>query len=303
MTICKHILTALAVALCLFTATSCASTSGGSYTGDDAFKASDVRTCEFNDAAAQYARGCAIDISHVAEGYVSAYAESDSALKFQVVCNGESYNYNMPNDGSICVFPLNMGDGSYTFRVMQNIGGSQYIPLFTTGAWASMDSEFEPFLHPSIYCDFDENSPCVQQARTQAQGRKTQAEAVNAIYEWVVASVRYDRNKAATLQNGSGYIPNPNETFETRRGICFDYASLTAAMLRSIGVPCKIVTGYVSPDNIYHAWNMVYLNSEWVTVHFTVSPDEWARVDTTFASAGASNFIGDGTNYTDRFTY
>ena len=113
----------------------------------------------------------------------------------------------------------------------------------------------------------------------------------------------YDNAKAEQLSGKSGYIPNPDETLPTQKGICFDYASLGAAMLRSLGIPCQVITGYVSPDDVYHAWNMVYIDGEWISVEISIKPNSWTRVDLTFAASGAASTIGDGTSYTDRYTY
>ena len=75
-------------------------------------------------------------------------------------------------------------------------------------------------------------------------------------------------------------------------------------MLRSMGFPTKIITGYVgSGDSIYHAWIMVYADGQWHTGMFAVDPKTWSRVDVTFAAAGASEFVGDGSAYTDRYVY
>ena len=74
-------------------------------------------------------------------------------------------------------------------------------------------------------------------------------------------------------------------------------------MLRSLGIPCKVITGYVSPDDVYHAWNMVYADGSWHSVEFSVDQDSWSRVDLTFAAAGAGDTVGDGTSYTDRYVY
>ena len=89
------------------------------------------------------------------------------------------------------------------------------------------------------------------------------------------------------------------------KGICFDYASLTASMLRSQGIPTKVIFGYVSPDDLYHAWNMFYTEeSGWVTVEFAVDPNDWNRLDLTFSAGGTDEkFIGDGSNYTDVYWY
>ena len=108
---------------------------------------------------------------------------------------------------------------------------------------------------------------------------------------------------AATVQ--SGYLPTPDETMQTGKGICFDYAALAASMLRSQGIPTRMVFGYVAPDQLYHAWNMFYTEETgWVTVKFEVSANSWVRLDLTFAANGADNkFIGDGSNYADVYYY
>ena len=126
---------------------------------------------------------------------------------------------------------------------------------------------------------------------------------MKAIYDYVCGAIKYDTAKATSVS--SGYLPDPDETLRTGKGICFDYASLAAAMLRSQGIPTKIIFGYVAPDNLYHAWNMFYTEeSGWVTVSFEVSADTWTRIDLTFSAGGASDkFIGDGTHYTDVYSY
>ena len=101
----------------------------------------------------------------------------------------------------------------------------------------------------------------------------------------------------------TGYVPNPDDTLATGTGVCFDYASLGAAMLRSVGLPTKIITGYVTPGDLYHAWIMVYIDGSWHTGEFSVDSNSWSRVDLTFAASGSTEFTGDGTSYTDRYVY
>lgn len=275
-----------------------------STTSGPAFSApSSLTMSSFNDGAAQKENGCAIDTSAVSEGYVGAAATSDARLKFQVVKGEMSYNYDLPNDNTPIVVPLNMGDGPYTFRVMQNTSGSNYVELFSVIESVNMVSETAPFTIPNMFVDYNESSAVVAKARELAAGAANQGDVVRNIYQWVVANISYDHDKASQLANATGYVPNPDETLASGTGICFDYASLGAAMLRSLGIPCKVITGYVSPDDVYHAWNMVYIDGEWVSVEISIKPNSWTRVDLTFAASGASSTIGDGTSYTDRYTY
>lgn len=276
---------------------------GGSTSGPDYTPPSSLSLSAFHSDAAQTGNDCAIDTSCLAEGYVGAAATSSSRLKFQVSKGEMSYNYDLPGDNTPIVVPLNMGDGPYNFRVMQNTSGNNYVELFSVIENVKLNSDVAPFLVPNMFVDYDESSAVTAKARELAQGCANQADIVRNIYEWVVDNITYDHDKAAQLAEVTGYVPNPDETLASGTGICFDYASLGAAMLRSLGIPCKVVTGYVSPDNVYHAWNMVYIDGEWVSVEISIKPNDWSRVDLTFAASGAASTIGDGTSYTDRYTY
>lgn len=244
-----------------------------------------------------------VDTSSLSQGYVCAVGVSDSRLKFQVACGDAAYNYDLPQDGTPIVCPINMGDGAYTFRVMQNTSGDKYVELFSTSAQVALDSEFEPFIRPSFYCSYDASSAAVKKASELVADAANEGDVLRAVYSYIVSNVAYDNDKAAELATQTGYVPNPDETLASGKGICFDYASLAGAMLRSLGIPTKIITGYVSPDGIYHAWNMVYIDGSWHTVEISIDPDTWTRVDLTFAASGALDTVGDGSGYTDRYVY
>lgn len=276
---------------------------GGSTSGPDYAVPSSLALSAFHNDFAQTGNGCAIDTSALAEGYVGAAASSDSRLKFQVSKGDMSYNYDLPGDNTPIVVPVNMGDGPYNFRVMQNTSGNNYVELFSVVENVKLNSEQAPFLVPNMFVNYNDSSAVVAKARELAAGCTNQGDVVRNIYEWVVANITYDHDKAAELASATGYVPDPDATLASGTGICFDYASLGAAMLRSLGIPCKVVTGYVSPDDVYHAWNMVYINGEWVSVEISIKPNDWTRVDLTFAASGAASTVGDGTSYTDRYTY
>ena len=262
-----------------------------------------ILPASFDASAAAASAGGSIDVSHTSDGYVAASAVNDARLKFQVICGDGSYNYDLPGDGAPIVCPLNMGDGAYTFRIMQNTSGNNYVEVASASAQVTLASEFEPYLRPNQFCDYDDASACVAQARSLAADAANEGDVVRSVYQWVVANIAYDYDKAAELATVTGYIPDPDRTLEERTGICFDYASLSAAMLRSLGIPCQVVTGYVAPDALYHAWNMVYIDGSWVSVEFSIEPGAWTRMDLTFAAAGAGDTTGDGTGYTDRYRY
>lgn len=267
------------------------------------YQAPPMATSGFDPQAAYGEGGALLDTSHTAEGYVAASAQSGARLKFQVILGEMKYNYDLPGDGTPTVFPLQMGSGSYTFRVMQQNASGKYAKIYERTEEVQLQSEFEPFLRPSQMVDYDAASACVAKAKELAAGAASDADVVAAVYDYLKGHIRYDKEKARTVE--SGYLPDPDETLATGKGICFDYAALAAAMLRSQGIPTKEMTGYVSPNDLYHAWNMVYLeNSGWITVTIELGAGQWDRIDITFAASGTSDeFIGDGSNYTDRYTY
>lgn len=279
--------------------TSASQTSGPSYEAP-----SQLSSSEMDASTATQANGSAIDTSHTSDGYVCAAATSDTRLKLLVTCNEQSYNYDLPGDGGVLTAPINMGNGTYTFAVMRNTSGSNYVEINSVTTDVTLSSEFAPFLHPNVYCNYDENSKCVALARELAADAENEGDVVHAVFDYITQNISYDFDKAQRLENATGYVPDPDQTLESGKGICFDYASLGAAMLRSLGIPTQIKTGYVAPDDIYHAWLMVYIDGSWQCATINVPPDEWTRLDLTFAAAGDEmDYVGDGTSYTERYTY
>lgn len=273
-----------------------AGTTGGGYTPPA------MQTSEFHEQDAAGSDGVLIDVSCVSKGYVAVSAVSEHRLKFQVVYGDTKYNYDLPGDGSPQSFVLQSGNGEYTFRVMQNTTADKYAELYSTCVQVTLEDEFQPFLRPNQMVQYDAQCACVEKAAELASQAQNEAGAVANIYAYIRDHIDYDREKAATVQ--SGYLPDPEQTFSSGKGICYDYASLAAAMLRSQGIPTKLITGYVAPGDLYHAWNMIWLEETgWITVTIEAPANVWERIDLTFAAGASADFAGDGTSYTDRLTY
>ncbi len=277
-------------------------TTASAAAGSGGFKAPEFKSAEFSEDSAEGNGEVQVDLSHKADGYISLKADSDARLKLQVIKSDKEYIYDIVQ-GKVQVFPLQCGNGSYTIKVMKNVEGSKYFELYTCTADTELSSEQAPFLRPNQYADYSKDSKCVKKAAAMAKSARSEEDFVRQVYEYICKSVKYDKKEAATV--GKGYIPDPDEVMETGKGICFDYASLGASMLRSQGIPAKIIFGYVAPDDLYHAWNMFYTKEGgWKTVEFKVDPKKWNRIDLTFSANGANaKFIGDGSNYMDVYEY
>ena len=257
---------------------------------------------KYHEDSAQGNSEVQVDLSCVSEGYFGLLANGSSKLKLQVFKDDETFTYDVEN-GIPQLFPLQCGDGTYTIKVMENISGNQYYELYSTSASVTLEDPLAPYVRPNAYADYDENSDCVKEAAKMAATATSEEEFVGQVYDYICKHVTYDYKEAETVS--SGYVPDPDEVMGTGKGICFDYASLAASMLRSQGIPTKIIFGYVAPDNLYHAWNMFYTEeSGWTTVEFSVDPGDWSRVDLTFSANGSNaDFIGDGTNYQDVYEF
>ena len=98
-----------------------------------------------------------------------------------------------------------------------------------------------------------------------------------------------------------------DDTLATGKGICFDYAALMVGMLRSQGVPCKLVVGYAG--KAYHAWVSVWTEeSGWVDGAIFFDGSTWQRMDPTFISSGKNSasiqkYVGNGSNYNAMYLY
>ena len=137
-----------------------------------------------------------------------------------------------------------------------------------------------------------------------SDGCKSDLDAVENIYLFVTENIEYDEKKAENI--AYGYIPDVDDTLESKKGICFDYAALMAAMLRSQRIPTKLEVGY--SGDIYHAWISCYLKeSGWVDNVIEFDGKNWSLMDPTLASNNGKNsvkkYVGDGSNYTVKYTY
>ena len=249
-----------------------------------------------------------VDYSNCADGYVMVKwtGGGDPKLKVQVKGpSGTTYTYNLRTDGQYDVFPLSDGSGSYSVTVYKNISGTKYSTVLGASLSAKLADEFAPFLRPNQYVNYTEDSTAVAKGAELTAGIEDNLEKVAAVYDYVVKNLTYDRKKAQTVK--SGYLPDIDKVLEEKKGICFDYAALMAAMLRSQEVPVKLVVGYTG--TVYHAWLNVWSEeSGWVDGMIYFDGADWKLMDPTFASSGKQSesimkYINNPSNYTAKYLY
>lgn len=112
------------------------------------------------------------------------------------------------------------------------------------------------------------------------KGAKTDEDKARRLYDWVGTRVQYDYGKVDDYeQKGIWHEQTPQDTFDTKKGVCIDYARLYAMMARSQGLQVRVVTGQgYNGQGGYgpHAWNEVYLSEQ----------KKWVPLDPTWAQSG-----------------
>ena len=197
-------------------------------------------------------------------GYIYISYKSDKRVKIMMNNGDRQEVYDLIPDGQFHRFTLHLGDGSYRIRVVENTTGNSYRVVKTDNFDCTMIDENFPYLVPNSFVVYDNDMEAIQFGLELTKDAETPEEKAHAIYDWIVRNISYDFSVVGKLE--VGYVPNPQRTFETRMGICSDFASLFASMCRSQGIPCKVVLGYYVKTEYYHAWNEVLVNGEYVLV-------------------------------------
>ena len=244
--------------------------------------------------------GATVDASHKADGYIMAmYGDSGVKKKLRITMpDGTVYTYNL-NSSDYETFPLSGGNGDYTIKIYKNVSGTKYSTVFSQTISVKLKDQFAPFLHSNQYVNYSSSSQAVAKARSITSGCSSTLDKVQKVYTYVATNISYDYDKAASVK--SGYLPNIDKVLSSGKGICFDYAALMTAMLRSQKIPTKLVVGYAG--SAYHAWISVYVSGQgWIDGVIYFDGKSWEVMDPTFASTQGSEAIKN-TTYSAKYLY
>ena len=244
-----------------------------------------------------------IDASHTQNGYLMiSYTGQNPKVKLQITgADDITYTYNLHGDGYE-TFPLTAGSGTYQIGIFENIEGTSYATLFTQSVDAQLENEFDPYLYANQYVNFNANSKAVAEAKKISSSAGDDLEVIQNVYNYMISNFTYDYDKAATVQ--SGYIPDVDEVFEQKTGICFDYAAVMATMLRCERIPTRLEVGYAG--DIYHAWISTYIHDKgWVNGIIEFDGKDWKLMDPTFASTSSDpkDFVTEADEYVTKYVY
>ena len=211
-----------------------------------------------------------LDSSQLSRGIISiSYpVKKNIKTKLMIVKGNDRYTYTLSSGEKKESFPLQMDNGKYDVYVLEHVSGNSYKRVESGEVTLKLKSSNTVFLNSIQNVNWTKESKAVIKAKELTKSMKTDEEKVKAIYNFVYKTIKYDSKLAANVSND--YLPDIDRTLHLKKDICYGYASLFAAMLRSQQIPTKIIMGESSYVKVYHAWNEVYLKGKWVIIDTTV---------------------------------
>ncbi len=121
------------------------------------------------------------------------------------------------------------------------------------------------------------NNPTIQKkAKELTQDKKTVAEQVRAINDYVIDTLSYnsDKIKYNIRQGALQALADPNNV------VCLEYSDLTIALLRAAGIPARMPIGYGYSGNLKNSSSVADSLHSWVETY--VPGIGWMNVDPTW---------------------
>lgn len=191
--------------------------------------------------------------------------EISSKIKVMIEKDGEKYYYNLNNTEEY--MPLQLGKGTYTVKILENISGKKYRVVEKKDIKIKEEDTEKLYLGSNQPVYWTSQKDTIELGKNITKGLTSEQDKVNAVYNYIVKNIEYDHDKMDTIDDN--YVPELDLVLSTGEGICYDYSSLFAGILRSQGIPTKLVKGYKSDLEAYHAWNEVFVDGEWITIDTT----------------------------------
>ena len=167
-----------------------------------------------------------------------------------------------------------------------------------------IESPHHHYLYPNQYVWYTPDCETASFGITLSDQSANDLDYLQKVYLYVIENIAYDTELAENIP--LNYIPDIDRVLNEKTGICFDYASLMTALLRTQKIPTKLVVGY--SGTAYHAWISVHLEETgWVDNIIQFDGEHWSLMDPTLAASNDSSsvekYIGDGSNYLAKYYY
>lgn len=215
---------------------------------------------------------CVFETEQQDKGIVAVSYTNNTGKRAKLIIEKDNskYTYNLNTKGNAERFPLQLGNGEYKLTVLENTSGNAYQIIASTKVTVEMSDVKLVYLGSIQNVNWLVDDTAIIYAKNLTKNTKDLGEKAKLLYSHIVNNYNYDYDKLATLP--TTYLPNIDSTFKDKAGICYDFSSLYAAMLRSQGIYAKLVKGYTPNATGYHAWNEVYDSAK----------KRWIIIDTTY---------------------
>ncbi|CAH0120218.1 hypothetical protein PAE9249_02734 [Paenibacillus sp. CECT 9249] len=226
--------------------------------------------------------------ANVKDGIVSVAYDVKTGVKtkLQIAKGEEKYTYTL-KPGKVDAFPLQSGNGEYTVSVLEHVSDNKYRVMKKDTIKLELADNAKVYLNSIQNVSWKEANQAVRKAKELTEDLTADTDKVKAIYNYIINHIKYDDSLAVSGE----YVPQIDPILTSNKAICYGYASLFAAMLRSVDIPTQLVMGKSEYVDTYHAWNKVYLDHQWVTIDTTVDAG-WNGSSTAF------DMIKDASKYT-----
>ncbi|MBC7510454.1 MAG: hypothetical protein H7320_17155 [Ferruginibacter sp.] len=127
----------------------------------------------------------------------------------------------------------------------------------------------------------------------------TDREKLSAIYGWVTANIRYDKDSMYNINWGVDEQTKATATLRRRKGVCENFATVFTDIVAKCGLASFTVTGYTNIAGYIkktgHSWSAVQLDKAWLlcdptwdagagnnTAWFLIQPDQFIETHIPF---------------------
>lgn len=231
-----------------------------------------------------------LPLPETAEGYIHVFGKNNRENEEKIIAivdtdnpsEREIYCLDLDEDGFFYrKIYLRSGVRDYKVSILYNVEGNRY--RYVHKYKVKNTVEVNKYLTPVQDVD-SEDVRIIEKAKDTTQGLKTDYEKIKAVYQWVSKNHSYDYDKRDKLESktykgasGSLYM------LQTQKGVCHDYATLSAALLRALNIPTQVVVAdiEIGGEIVKHAWNKAYDSDK----------ERWVVFDTTFGAVGGLKYF------------
>ena len=160
------------------------------------------------------------------------------------------------------------GNGDYTLSICEKGPEDEELDVVEKcDVYLNISDQLAPFKGISYYTTKDAEIDKIANNIKSSD----QEDFVNKAYDYMIKNIGYDNSLAQVITENkiNIYKPNIDEVINNKKGICLDQASLLGSLIKSRGIPVRIVIGW-NNRKAYHAWVEVLLNGKWLMYDSTL---------------------------------